>query len=121
MNEKLCDQILEYMKSTGDFVIKEMPEVIQQALTYHWYTNLLGLSIYMSLFTISMGILIYFLTHIELTQFGDWSTFSCGSCLISGMISFVLFMAICCCADNLIKISSAPKYFIISLFTEKKS
>src|SRR5271169_3265720 len=113
MNEKLCEQILEYMKGTGDFILKEMPEVILQAIQYHWMSNLIGFILSSIFFILGISYLFYILSHIEIDKYGSWSGFTFASCWISTAISILCFGILIGSCDTLIKISYAPKYFII--------
>lgn len=42
MGEEISMEILEYLRNTKDFVLEQSPEILQEALRYHYISNLCG-------------------------------------------------------------------------------
>ena len=120
MNEKICEQILEYMKGTGDFILQEMPDVVQQTLKYHYFSSIFTLCVAIPIFIAAVFFLFFFLFNIKLDKYDNWTSMTFGCIWTSVLISILSFMFTVSAIDNLIKISYAPKYFIISLLKNGK-
>ncbi len=119
MKDQILEKLLEYLQSTQDFVLKETPEVIQEALKYHYFSNVI------SLISCCFGIVIlscvfyYFYTHPNPDKYESRDMLSTMICAMSPMITLFLIVSILHYSDVLIKICYAPKYFLIELFLSK--
>jgi ABC-type dipeptide/oligopeptide/nickel transport system permease component len=113
MNEKITEQLLEYMNSTKDFILTESPELIREILHYEKWSCIFALSILVPVFIGCLSITIYNWIYPQYEGNNFRTLGSMFGMLIPGVISFICFMMLMETGNCLIKINTAPKYFII--------
>jgi hypothetical protein len=119
MKDQILEKLLEYLQSTQDFVLKESPEVIQQALRYHYLSNVILLISCCVAIVLLSCVFYYFYTHPNLDKHESRDMLSTIGCAMSPFFIIMLTASFLHYSDNLIKISYAPKYFLIQLFMNK--
>lgn len=108
MNESIIDKLLEYIDQTKDFVLDQAPDIFNQIIQYS------TMSIIM--WTCSLGSLTVIgctLIFIYLKNYRRESIFDHGYALFSLWLTPFLLFGTIVCADELIKVKVAPKYYII--------
>lgn len=116
MDDLIKEKILSYLESTKDFVLDQAPDVIQQALRYHYINSIVGIFVCSFLILTLISIAYYNYSHPKLDEYGSWETITFIFCFIPSMFCLPLFAGLLSDIDKLIKISTAPKYFLITLF-----
>lgn len=119
MKEQILQKLIEYLQSTQDFVLQQTPEVIQQALRYHYLSNLIGCII--CSFLIIFLIILFYYTYMNPTndKYDNRDMLSFMICVMSPIFTLISCISLFHYSDNLIKISCAPKYFLLELFMNK--
>jgi small-conductance mechanosensitive channel len=120
MKEEVVEKILEYLNETQDFVLEQLPQVIQQALRYEKVAAFVLATLMLVLLTLAIFVFYYSLQHPGLDKYGSRSTASVLGMFLPGALSAFLFIQFCVSADRLIKIYLAPKYFLIQLILSMK-
>lgn len=120
MNEKIIEQLIEYMNVTKDFVLAESPELIREILAYEKYLSIFCLCVFIPLLLICLGIFIYTWINPVYEEYGSLAFKSILPLFICGGISVISFGIIIEAATGLIKINTAPKYFIIKKIVNLK-
>lgn len=116
MDEKIKEKILNYLENTKDFVLDQAPDIIQQALRYHYINALFGIITCFFILVILISVSYYSYSHPKLTQYGSWETSTFVFCFFPFIVCIPIFGAFLCDIDKFIKITTAPKYFLITLF-----
>lgn len=120
MNEKLIDELLNYMERTKDFITQECPELILEILKYHKILNFCNITIFLPILIISLIVFIYFWKFPYVDKYDCTSTGTLISMMISGFSSVFCFIILIQSVEALIKIYTAPKYFIIHCLLKMK-
>lgn len=116
MDDQIKEKILIYLESTKDFVLDQAHDIIQQALRYHYLSSLIGSIFFTFIFILCAVIAFYNFANPKLTKYNSWETQTFIFTFIPSMICLLSLIAICANVDALIKIITAPKYFLITLF-----
>ena len=119
MKDQILEKLLEYLQNTQDFVLKETPEVIQEALRYHYLSNAISCFVYSVLIISLISIFYYSYTHAILDKYEHRDMLSTMICGMTPIFLIILGISLFHYSDNLIKICCAPKYFLIELFMNK--
>jgi hypothetical protein len=115
MNEEITKKLLEYIDKTGDFLLEQAPEVLQQALKYHYYSSLIYSVFFIIGFLFSISIGYYFYFYPNLDEYGNRDLASILLPPYSLIGIFATLASLCYEIDKLMKITLAPKYFLINL------
>ena len=115
MKEQILQKLIEYIQNTGDFVLEQAPEVIQQALSYEKIAAYLITALMLLLLSTAIFAGYYFWKHPVLDACGSRNAGSFLGVLIPCTVSPLLFVQLCYSIDKLVKIYIAPKYFLIQL------
>lgn len=104
MQEELTKKLIDYIEKSKDFVLEQAPDIMKEMLEYHKYESIVSIS-FLSVFIIGLIItaVILYKKRNELTMW--W---------IPLLIVPVVFFGILCDCCDLIKVKTAPKYFILS-------
>lgn len=121
MKQEILEKLLEYLNETQDFVLEQVPQVIQQAIRYEKISAILIGSLMLLLLLVAGFVFFHAWRYPNFDSHGSRATSSVASMLISGMPSPILFVQLCYSIDRLIKIYLAPKYFLIQLFMDMKN
>jgi hypothetical protein len=120
MNEKIVEQLLEYMNVTKDFILSESPELIREIISYEKYLCIFSISIFLPLLVICISIFTYNWLYPSICNYGSISTKTFLRMLIPGFIAFISFGILMDACTGYIKIKTAPKYFIIQKIVNLK-
>jgi len=120
MQDNLIEKLIEYLQNSQDFLLEQMPEVIQQALTYEKMSAYFSAGLMLVLLIIGLSIAFYAWKHPKLDSYGHRSGPSLFALLVSLGFSPLFFVQICISIDKLLKIYVAPKYYLIQLFVNLK-
>ena len=115
MNEKISEKLLEYMQRTDDFFLEQSPALIKQALEYEKISAWLEVVIFTSLLLGAMSIAYYSWKHPSLDKYGTRETGSFLGVFMPLIFIPLVLVGIYSSIDTLIKISIAPKYFLLKL------
>ncbi len=115
MDEKIKEELLKYLQSSKDFILEQSPDVIQQALRYHYFSSLIDTIGFFILLLVCLVISFYNYKYPELTEYGRWESSTSALVFFPGIMAFVFFMSTCSNIEKFIKITIAPKYFLITL------
>jgi hypothetical protein len=121
MKEDIVEKLLEYLQNTQDFVLEQVPQVIQQALRYEKISAYMVAIIMSALLLAAAIIFCYFWKNPSLDVHGCRKISSVMGMYIPGAISAIVFIQLCVSIDRLIEIYIAPKYFLIQLFMNMKN
>ena len=102
-NEKIALELLEYLKSADCFVKEQAPLIAQEILRFGWIDSLFGLGIAIC---VALCVIVFL-------YFFDYSKFDVPCIGFGCFILFVCFMLSFGMILNLIKISTAPRVYII--------
>lgn len=116
MKEQILQKLIDYLQKTEDFMLSECPMVIQEALKYHYISSLVGMISCFFLACLSCYVFYYFYTNPTFDKYESRELSCMMPLFFSGPIAFMSFLGMCVNVDTFIKISVAPKYFLISLF-----
>ena len=116
MDEEIKQKILSYLEGTKDFVLDQAPDVIQQALRYHYLSSLICSLFFTFLFVLCSVVALYNFANPKLTKYDTWEIQTFLFTFIPSMICLLSLICICTNIDTLIKVTTAPKYFLITLF-----
>lgn len=118
MKDQILQKLLEYLQNTEDFVLEQVPEIIQQVLRYEIISTYMGAGILLFIIILCIGLNIYLWKYSE-----DTIKNTITSSIIYPISSIALpflFIQFCCLIDKLVKIYIAPKYFLIDLILNMK-
>lgn len=105
-NEEILKELFEYVKNTEAFVKEQAPLVVQEMIRYGWIDSLCGL-----------GLSILFITAISLAlyfyPFPEDAFYKIPAQIVGGYLIFVCVMMGMNMSANLIKITVAPRLYII--------
>lgn len=119
MNEKLVENLLNYMNETKDFVLNQSPELIGEIISYHKAINFSCIGIFLPIFLICLGIFYYYLKYPKLEKYGiTCETYV--SLLVSSFFCLLTFIFLLESFRDLIGIYFSPKYFIIKMVLKMK-
>jgi hypothetical protein len=112
--DELMVQIINQVKNTGDFVIEQMPDVVQQILTYQYYSTLCFLIFGIVLLLISL-FSFYKVRQLDKKSLGnpDVIPYIIAFLMIGIMSGLVGIFNVCDNIDPLIKLTFAPKIYLI--------
>jgi uncharacterized membrane protein YhdT len=116
VKEEISQKLLEYLQNTEEFVLDQVPEVIQQVLKYEKISSYLSAGLMILLLSIAICIGFYFWRHPTLDKYGSREFLSFMP-IVSCIAIPILFVQLCYSVDKLVKIYIAPKYFLISLIS----
>lgn len=112
--DELMVQIINQVKNTGDFVVEQMPDVVQQLLTYQYYSTVCFLI---------FGIVLLFISCFSFYKMSILNRQSLRdpdiipyviAFLMIGIISALIgIVNVCCNIDPLLKLTFAPKIYLI--------
>jgi hypothetical protein len=118
MDEGISTKLLEYLQRSEQFLLKECPEIIQQAYKYHYISTVYSLILF-SVCTLTLVVLFfYFFNNPSFDKYGDWTMLSVLRCTICGFLTIPLFISFIEQSHKMLKIIYAPKYFLIQLLTK---
>jgi hypothetical protein len=120
MNEKILQKLLDYLQNTEDFVLEEVPEIIQQALKYEKISSHLNAGLMIILLSLAITIGYHFWKYPTLDKYGSREMGSFLGAFIPLIIAPLFFVQFCYSIDKLVKIYIAPKYFLITLVSSIK-
>lgn len=115
MDEEIKKKLLEYMDKTGDFVLEHCPEVMQQALRYHYISSIVTFSLCLFSIIILSFIAYNCFFYPKLDKYGTMELSSLLGCVMPSIFLWMCFIGILTSANTLIKITFAPKYFLLQL------
>lgn len=120
MNEKILQQLYDYLKSSEDFVLDQVPLIVQEALKYEKISTYW--SIFLMIFLISLCIIVgcYFLKNPFFDAYGSRTLGSVYGCGIPFFLIPLFFMQLCVSLDKILKIYIAPKYYLLQLLSNLK-
>ena len=121
MKDQILQKLLEYLQNTEDFVLEQVPELVQQALKYEKISSYLNSGLMILLLNIAIYLGYYFWKHPVLDKYGSREFGSILCTLIPCIASLLFFIQLCYSVDTLIKIYIAPKYFLICLILDMKN
>jgi hypothetical protein len=108
-------KLIEQIENTKDFVLEQTPEVIQQVLRYEKVSSYLTAALMALLLCAAMCVGYYFWKHPKLDVHGSWELVTYLGIIGPCMTFLPVFAQLCCSIDQLVKIYTAPKYFLIQL------
>lgn len=119
MTDEIIKQLLEYINQSKDFVLEQAPDLINEILTYEKYSSIYQIIIFFSVLIISLS---YFYNQfpLERDKFDFVKTEYLFKACISGFITFVCTGATISNLIKLVKIYTAPKYFLIEFILNLK-
>jgi len=109
MTDELIKKLLSYLES-AEFLIKEnTSDIFNEAISYYYYDSLIGMGV--SLFLIFICFSIFFYMHLKCDI--EW-----GLKFIFLSILIMFLMMFLSHTDNMIKIKSTPRYFLIKKISQ---
>lgn len=120
MQDKLIEKLIEYLENSQDFMLEQMPEIIQQALAYNKVSAMCGTGIMLGLLVAALFTAFYSWKRPALDVDGSRSSFSAISLIGSIAAIPMIFSGLWINIDKLLKIYIAPKYYLIQLFINMK-
>jgi|SRR6185369_13823552 len=116
MDERLTQKLLDYLHRSEDFLLTQAPEVFQETLKYYYISNIICLCISIVFLIICTAVFLYVYFNPVLDKYGE-RTFLSGLALmfLPGMI-LLSFTGAFQAVDTLIKVTYAPRYFLIETF-----
>jgi hypothetical protein len=111
--DQLLVKLLEYLGNAEVFIKEEIPDVLQQMIFYDYYFYLLT---FFACFFVSAFCFLFILSDIKLEMKKKYSDLS-ASLLIFFMVAMPTLVGMCCAFTSMIKISVAPKYYLIERVT----
>ena len=116
MKEQIIQKLIEYLDQSKDFMLQECPEVIQQALRYHYISNLMGCIFSFLGIIVYALVCFYFYKNPTRDKYDSRPMHHSFIFFLSPMFFFMFTFSLFNCCDHLIKITYAPKYYLIHLF-----
>lgn len=120
MNDCFQERIMEYLQKTEDFALREAPQLFSEILDYTYKSNICGLAIFGTLVLIFSILFTYSILNPYFDKYGSREISNIMTIFFSGLIGFYCFIFVLSCVDDLIKITYAPRYFLIQKFIPKK-
>lgn len=120
MKDQILEKLLFYLQNTGDFILEQAPDVVQQALRYEKISAYFSSAVLFALLTIALCVGIYNLKNPKLTKYDDWQFQTLISVVIPAMALAPLLFGLYAEIDKIIKLTIAPKYYLIQLFMNLK-
>lgn len=128
MNKEITDKILEYLSNAESFVKDQVPDFINQYLTWCFYSNVFFIILGFTLFLIPL--FVYLVNESknkgktrEYNRYGNpenFPTIVSAIFLILSIFAFgVFFIMATVNTYDLIKIKVAPKVYLVDKFVEK--
>lgn len=120
MKEEITQKILSYIEGTKDFVLEQLPDVIQQALKYEKICAILWIALLSVFIPCLIIFACYSYKHPVIDKYGSLDTFSCVKIVLP---CFFLIPSVIGYFGNiftLLKICIAPKYYLISFVLKMK-
>jgi len=116
MDAEIKQKILEYLQKTETFCLEQCPDIVQQALRYHFVSNLISIiTCSVILFGLLLAAYMFYFNPVY-DEYGHRTIISVMGCIVPLIFCPMLFIAVCHYSDNLIEICLAPKYFLLRLF-----
>ena len=120
-HEMIQQKLLEYLENSHDFILDEMPEVIQQALTYERLSALFTAVLMFVLIITACTVFYYCWMNPSLDKYGSRNMSNVMGMVIPGSFMGLFTVTFCSSFDKLLKIYIAPKYYLIQLFVDIKN
>lgn len=120
MKEEITQKILSYIDGTKDFVLAELPEVIQQALKYEKISAIFWVVLLSIFIPFLITFAYYSYKHPILTKYDNWEAISCIKVVIPCFLLIPATVGYIANILDLIKICVAPKYYLISFILKTK-
>lgn len=120
MKDQILQKLLDYLESTHDLVLEQVPEVILQALRYEKVSSYATAGLMLGLLAAAISLGYRFWKHPDLDRHGSRETLSFMVPMVSMIALPLFFVQLCMSVDKLIKIYLAPKYFLIQLLVGVK-
>jgi hypothetical protein len=109
--QRLIEKAIELAERTGEFAIEQAPELLQEFYAWHTATSGIGLS----LGVIGVVACLFWARYIR-NIWGNTDEREVYHLIMCGGLSAFSLTAICINAYNLIKITIAPKLYLIEHF-----
>lgn len=113
---QVWQKLIEYMESTGDFLLEQAPDLIQQVLRYEKIAALVSTITAVTLLAIALSFAYYFWNYPGLDKHGSRDFPSILGLMLPLAAFLPLLILLMCSVDKIIKICVAPKFFLIELF-----
>jgi formate hydrogenlyase subunit 3/multisubunit Na+/H+ antiporter MnhD subunit len=112
--DELMVQIINQVKNTGDFVVEQMPDVVQQLLTYQYYSTVFYLIVGIVFLMVSF-FSFYKVRELDKKSVGnpDVIPYIIAFLMIGIMSGLVGIVNVCENIDPLLKLTFAPKIYLI--------
>jgi Na+/alanine symporter len=108
---ELLKKAMDVANKTGDFVIDQAPDVLQEFYKWNIASDIMGILLF--IFTC-----ILFYVAFKKATWEYWDTSSEIISIILACLTFVTFIMACVCIYDLVFILSAPKLYLIQYFTK---
>ena len=118
MQEEVVQSLLQYLQNTQDFILDQVPQVVQEALRYEKISASITALFMVCLLAAAAFVFHHFWKYPALDSYGSRTVSSVMGMYIPGAISTIFFILLAASVDRLIKIHIAPKYFLIQLFLD---
>lgn len=115
MKEEIVEKLLEYVKKTENFALEQLPDVFSQMLKYEKISAWIGIFISIFFIILFISISIYFYKHPNLDSYGCRKVENSMGIWMPLFFSPVFICIFIFAISALIKITIAPKYFLIEL------
>ena len=121
MKEQITEKLMQYLKNSEDFLLEQAPDVIRQALKYETISAYVTSSLMLCFLILSCVVWIYNWKNPALDKHGSREIHSFMLIFIPLMSAPMFFVQLCSSIDDLIKIYTAPKYYLIQLVLSLKN
>jgi len=124
MNDKLIEKLISYLESTENFVYEQAPDFIQQLLAYEKLSSIVGtfISGIVMFFCIFLAIYHIYNPEFEVREYnsGNRTLLSQMLCFMPLLLAIPFFGQFLQCVANWIKMSIAPKVFLLEYMMKLK-
>lgn len=121
MKEQVIEKLLEYMQRSEDFLLEQVPDVLQQALRYQIISNWVGAIVTGLLAIVAVVVACYFWRNPKLDEYGSWTMDTLFFVMVPLLLLLPLAATCYGAIDNLIKLYMAPKYYLVQMLMCWKS
>jgi hypothetical protein len=120
MDAQIAQKALDYLQNDDEFALKRLPIVVQQALRHEKTSSFLVGGLMLSLLIIGVRVVYYYWCYPTLNQYGSRELDSILGIIVPSIASVFFFVQLCSAVDSLVKMYTAPKYFIMRLVQRMK-
>ena len=107
---KILEKALNVAEQTGDFVMEQAPQLLQEFYSWHIAANIMGICL--AVVFLLTFIMFYKKSDFDSYEFEFWNFMT----IFTGALNIVTFIMFFICVYSLIFILVAPKLYLIEYF-----